>query len=68
VRRDGRVIHTPTGLPLYATPQLLALEEQILATVAAGFDTDRGVARRCRESYWQNWSIMSLVSTRIGTG
>ena len=43
VRRDGRTVRTPTGLRLYTTPQLLALEERVLATVAEGFGTGRGV-------------------------
>ena len=43
VRRDGRTVRTPTGLRLYTTPQLLALEDRVLATVADGFGTGHGV-------------------------
>jgi conjugative relaxase-like TrwC/TraI family protein len=46
VRRDGTTVRTPTGLALYTTPQLLALEQDVMATVVAGFATGRGVARR----------------------
>jgi conjugative relaxase-like TrwC/TraI family protein len=43
VRRDGTTVRTPTGLALYTTPQLLALEQEVVATVEAGFATGRGV-------------------------
>jgi conjugative relaxase-like TrwC/TraI family protein len=43
VRRDGTAVRTPTGLALYTTPQLLALEQDVMATVEAGFATGRGV-------------------------
>jgi conjugative relaxase-like TrwC/TraI family protein len=43
VRRDGTTVRTPSGLALYTTPQLLALEHDVLRIVESGFATGRAV-------------------------
>ena len=43
VRTDGRVVRTPAGLATYSTPALLALEHEILDTVARGMSAGRAL-------------------------